>query len=103
MRDLIERINTDFSLLDRKAVFAFIYTAVGLTAIFYLKNQESVASFLIGTRFEDFGELISHSPNNNLPALGWWVAVVTIFYFVIPALCIRYFYGQRLSEYGLDF
>ena len=103
MRDLIDRINTDFSLLDRKAVFAFIYTAVGMTAIFYLKNQDSVAVFLTGTGLENFGDIIAHSPNNNLPALGWWVAVVTAFYFLIPALCIRYFYRENLSDYGLDF
>ncbi|MEP7149031.1 MAG: CPBP family intramembrane glutamic endopeptidase [Acidobacteriota bacterium] len=103
MPDLINRITTDFSLLDRKAIFALVYTAAGLTGIFYLKNQESVAAILTGTSLEGFGEFISHSPDNNLPALGWWVGVVTIFYFVIPALCIKYFYGQRLSDYGLNF
>jgi membrane protease YdiL (CAAX protease family) len=103
MRDLIDRINADFSLLDRKAIFAFIYTAVGLTAIFYLKNQDSVAAFLTATGFHNFGDIISRSPDNNLPALGWWVAVVTAFYFLIPALCIKYFYGEKLSDYGLDF
>ncbi|HUR98473.1 MAG TPA: CPBP family intramembrane glutamic endopeptidase [Pyrinomonadaceae bacterium] len=103
MRDLITRIKTDFSLLDRKAVFAFIYTAVGMTGIFYLKNQENLAEYLRGTRFENFGELICNSPNNNLPALGWWVGVVSVFYFVIPAICIRFFYNERLSDYGLDF
>ncbi|MEO8575030.1 MAG: hypothetical protein ABI481_13790, partial [Pyrinomonadaceae bacterium] len=103
MRELIDRINTDFSLLDRKAVFAFIYTAVGMTAIFYLKNQERVAALLTGTRLDHFGQFISQEQNNNLPALGWWVAVSTAFYFVIPAICIKYFYGDRLSDYGLDF
>jgi hypothetical protein len=38
MRDLIDRITTDFSLLDRKALFALVYAAAGLSAIFYLKN-----------------------------------------------------------------
>jgi membrane protease YdiL (CAAX protease family) len=103
MRDLINRINTDFSLLDRKAVFAFVYTALGLTGIFYLKNQEAVASWLSGTRLGRLGEFIAHSPDNNLPALIWWVAVVTLFYFVLPALCIRYLYGESLADYGLDF
>jgi uncharacterized protein len=103
MQDLINRINTDFSLLDRRAVFAFVYTAVGLTGIYYLRNQENVAAFLTGTWFENFGRNISQSPNNNLPALGWWVAVVTAFYFVIPALCIRFLYRESLSDYGLDF
>lgn len=103
MRDLINRITTDFSLLDRKAVFALLYSAAGLTAIFYLKNQENLAESLRKTRFENFGEYIAYSPSNNLPALAWWVIIVTIFYFVIPALGIRFLYGQKLADYGLNF
>ena len=103
MRDIITRITTDFSLLDRKAIFALVYTAAGLTGIYYLKNHENPALFLRGTRFENLGEFVAHSPANNLPALGWWVAVVTLFYFLIPALAVRFFYGERLSEYGLNF
>jgi membrane protease YdiL (CAAX protease family) len=103
MRDLIDRISTDFSLLDRKAVFALLYAAAGLTGIFYLKNQESLAAFLQGTRLEGLGEFIAHSSDNNLPALGWWVAIVMIFYFAIPALCIRFLYHETLANYGLSF
>ncbi|MEO8041073.1 MAG: CPBP family intramembrane glutamic endopeptidase [Acidobacteriota bacterium] len=102
MRELINRITTDFSLLDRKAVFSLVYAAIGLTGIYYLKNQESVATFLTGTRFEHFGQLIAHSPDNNLMALGWWVGVVTVFYLAIPALCIKHLYGENLSDYGLN-
>ena len=102
MRELINRITTDFSLLDRKAVFALVYTAAGLTGIYYLKNQENLATILTGTRLESFGHVIAYSPNNNLPALGWWVGVVTLFYFLLPALFIRFYYRESLSEYGLN-
>jgi membrane protease YdiL (CAAX protease family) len=102
MRDILNRITTDFSLLDRKAVFALLYTAAGLTGIFYLKNPDSVAAFLRGTRFSSFGESIAQSPNNNLPALGWWVAIVMLFYFVVPALFIKFYYRESLSDYGLN-
>lgn len=103
MRDLIDRFTTDITLLDRKAVFALLYAAAGLTCIYYLKNPENLATFLQGSRFEDLGEFIAHSPQNNLPALGWWVAVVTVFYFLIPAACIKYFYRESLRDYGLRF
>ena len=103
MRDLIDRIATDFSLLDRKAVFALVYTAFGLSAIFYLKNPENVASFLGGTAFEDLGNFIAYSPANNLPALGWWVFIVTSFYFVLPAVVIKCLYSESLADYGLNF
>jgi membrane protease YdiL (CAAX protease family) len=103
MRDVIDRFTTDITLLDRKAVFALLYAAAGLTGIYYLKNQESLAALLRGSRLEDLGEFIAHSPHNNLPALGWWVAVVMLFYFVIPALGIRFIYGESLGDYGLNF
>jgi membrane protease YdiL (CAAX protease family) len=103
MRDVIERITTDFSLLDRKAVCALVYAAAGLTGIYYLKNAENVAVALQGSPFEKFGEFIAHSPANNLPALGWWVGVVTVFYFLIPAACIKFLYRESLADYGLKF
>lgn len=101
MLEILDHIRSDISKLDRKAVFALVYAAVGLTGIYYLKNQEAVAKFLVGTSYEEFGNWIAYSPDNNLPGLGWWVAVVTVFYFVIPAFAIKRFYGERLSDYGL--
>jgi membrane protease YdiL (CAAX protease family) len=101
MLEILDHIRSDISKLDRKAVFALVYAAFGLTCIYYLKNQEAVAKFLTGTRFEDFGNWIAYSPDNNLPALGWWVVVVTFFYFVPPIIAIKYWYGERLSDYGL--
>ena len=103
MRNLIDRITTDFSLLDRKAVFALVYAAAGLTSIFYLKNQDNIAAILSGTSLEYLGGLITNVSSNNLPALGWWVFVVTVFYFAIPAVAIKYFYRESLADYGLNF
>ncbi len=101
MLEILDHIRSDIAKLDRKAVFALVYAAFGLTSIYYLKNQESVAKALVGTRFEEFGNWIAYSPDNNLPALGWWVGVVTVFYFVLPALAIKFLYRERLSDYGL--
>lgn len=101
MRRLIDQLTTDFSLLDRKAIFALVYAAVGLTGIYYLKDHVRVANTLSGTRFEDLGTYISDSSANNLPALAWWVTVVTVFYFVIPALWIKFRWRQDLADYGL--
>ena len=101
MRDLLDRFTTDLSLLDRKAIFALIYTAAGLSSIFYFKNQEAVAEVLRGTALERFGQIIAHGRGNNLPGLGWWVGIVTIFYFILPALAIKFIYREKLSDYGL--
>ena len=56
-----------------------------------------------GTRLEAFGNLVAHPTGNNLLSLGYWVFVVSIFYFVIPALCIRFLFRQRLADFGLNF
>jgi uncharacterized protein len=101
MIEILEHIRRDVAALDWKAVFALVYAAVGLTGIYYLKNQETVAKLLAGTQFEDFGNWIAYSADNNLPGLGWWVSVVTIFYFALPALAIKYLYRERLADYGL--
>jgi len=103
MHDLVEQIRSDLSKLDRRVIEALIYTAFGLTCIYYLKNQQAVAAFLAGTRLEWFGDLIARSPDNNLPGLGWWVAVVMAFYFVIPALIITKPWNAKLSDFGLRF
>jgi hypothetical protein len=103
MLEILEQIKQDVSKLDRRAVLALVYTAFGLTSIYYLKNQESVAAFLTGTRFEDFGQWIADSRDNNLPALGWWVGVVTIFYFLLPLLIIKFVWKANVSDFGLKF
>ncbi len=103
MLNLIDQFRADISLLDRKAIFALVYTAAGLTAIFYLKDPNVPTLLLKGSGFDKVGEYIAHPAANNLPALGWWVAVVTIFYFIIPALSVKYFYRESLADYGLTF
>jgi len=101
MLEVIDHIRRDLSELDRRAVTALIYTAFALASIFYLKNTEAVATSLRGTSLESFGDLIAYSPNNNMPALCWWVAVVTVFYFAIPVLIIKLLWKADLTEFGL--
>ena len=101
MHDILEQIRADISKLDRRAVTALCYTALGSTLIFYLKNELWVASVLSGTRFEDLGALIQRSADNNLPTLRWWVLLIMIFYLVIPALIIKFSWREDLSDYGL--
>ena len=103
MRDIFDRIEEDFALLDRKAIFALVYTAIGLTCISYLKNAdyiESTAS-LIGLR--SVSNNIEQSGVSNLALLGYWVTVSVFFYFVIPVVVLKLILKKRLSDYGLKF
>lgn len=103
MREISDRITSDFSLLDRKAMLAIVYTAVAMSCVYYLKNAETLASLLKNTRFADFGEFVARSPDNNLPALAYWVTVLMLFYFVLPALGVKFLFKRSLSDYGLNF
>lgn len=103
MIELITRIKEDFSLLDRKAIFALVYTAIGLTCIYYLKDPAYLAWMLNGTRFEAFGSYVALSSDNNLPALVYWVFISVLFYFVIPAAVLKFALKQDLHEYGANF
>src|SRR4029079_1888952 len=102
MLDIYRRFEDDLSLLDRKALFAMVYAAGGLTCIFYLKNPEVLYSFLRGTRFAEFGWFVASSGNNNFPALVWWVTIAVMFYVVLPVLAIKFLFRRPLSDFGLN-
>ncbi|MEO6050219.1 MAG: CPBP family intramembrane glutamic endopeptidase [Pyrinomonadaceae bacterium] len=103
MRELVSQIRGDLARLDRRAVFALVYAAVGLTCITYFKNPEYLAAILANTRFADIGAEAAHPTENNLYGLIWWVFVSVIFYFAIPALFVKFVQKRNLSEIGLNF
>ncbi len=103
MLDIVRQLRGDIAQLDRRAVFAFIYAAVGLTCISYFKNPDYLAAILVNTRFADVGVEAAHPTNNNLYGLIWWVFVSVFFYFVVPALFVRFVQKRKLSEIGLAF
>jgi hypothetical protein len=103
MHNVLRQFRSDLSEIDRRAAVALVYTAFGLTCIFYLKNQPAVAAFLEGTFLEDFGNFIAYSPENNLPGLGWWVFIVTIFYIIVPVFIIKFVWRANLKNFGLKF
>jgi len=103
MLDLARKIRDDLATLDRRAVFALVYAAIGLTCISYLKNPDYLATILSNTSFSFIGIEAAHPTNNNLYGLVWWVFVSVSFYFVVPALCVKFVQKQKLSEIGLAF
>ena len=103
MLEIAARIRNDFSRLDRRAVFALVYAAVGLTCISYLKNPDYFAAITRHTPLAAFGEEAANPTNHNLYGLIWWVFVSVTFYFIVPALFVRFVQKRRLSEIGLAF
>jgi len=102
MIDLARHIRADIAKLDQRAVFALVYAAIGLTCISYFKNPDYLAAILGSTRFTDIGEIAAHPTANNLYGLVWWVIVSVLFYFVVPALFVKFVQRRELSEIGLS-
>lgn len=103
MFDLFARIEEDFSLLDRRAIFAFVYTAIGLTCISYLKNADYMNASASMLGLENVARAIEQNEGSNLGLLAYWVAVSMLFYFVVPAAVLMFVFKGRLSDYGLNF
>lgn len=103
MLDLIAQIGKDFARLDRRTVFALVYAAAALTCITYLKNPEYLGALLANTPFANIGNEAVNPTANNLYSLVWWVLVSMMFYFVVPALFVKFVQKRRLSEIGFNF
>src|SRR6185369_11508055 len=102
MFDLFSRIEEDFSLLDRRAIFALVYTAVGLTCIYYLKDAAYLDALAGMLGLISWAHAIERSEVNNLNMLAYWASVSVFFYFVIPALVLKFVLGKKLSDYGFN-
>ncbi|MEP6945546.1 MAG: CPBP family intramembrane glutamic endopeptidase [Acidobacteriota bacterium] len=101
MLEIARQIRGDIRELDRRAVFALIYTAFGLTCISYLKDPQYLAVLLSNTRFAAIGEKATNPTDNNLYGLIWWVFVSVAFYFVIPAIFVSVVQNRKLTDIGL--
>src|SRR5436190_892205 len=96
MLEILSQIKPDISKLDRRAIAALVYAAAGLTGIFYLKKPEVADAFFGVNSF-------SNPADNNLKSLVWWVGIVTIFYFIIPAAIVKFHWKADLKDFGLQF
>ena len=101
MLELIPRIRDDFARLDRRMVFALVYAAIGLTCINFLKDPAYLNAILTHTPIAGVGEEAVNSTSNNLYGLIWWIVVSMTFYFLVPALWVKFVQKRSLSEIGL--
>ncbi|HRH43284.1 MAG TPA: CPBP family glutamic-type intramembrane protease [Pyrinomonadaceae bacterium] len=101
MLKIYESIRLDFANLDKITVFALVYAAFALTCIYYLNNIKTVSDILRNTPLNWFGEAISNTERNNLTQLGYWIGLLTVFYFIIPTIFIKFIFGKNLTDFGL--
>jgi hypothetical protein len=99
--DLAKHFISDLKALDRRMMFALLYAAIGLTCINFFKDAYYLNALLKNTLLASIGEEAVHPTANNLYALIWWIAVSMTFYFVIPALWVKFVQKRGLNEIGL--
>jgi hypothetical protein len=101
MWEILKGLGRDFRGLDSRAVFALVYAAIGLTLIAYGKDPQVLLWLVHNTPFKQIGQEAASPTANNLYGLLWWVVVSVVFYFVVPAACVRFIERRPLSEIGL--
>jgi uncharacterized protein len=101
MLHILNQMKSDAAKLDRRAVFALVYAAAGLTCIYYLKAPEFLVAILRFTPLRAVGEAALNPVDNNLYALIWWAIVSVFFYFVIPASVVVLVQKRALRDVGL--
>ncbi len=101
MLELAKQIRGDFAGLDSRAVFALVYTAFGLTCIAFFKDPWYFNALASATPLAEVADEAINPGSNNLYALTWWVFVSMAFYFIVPAIVVRFVQKRPLSEIGM--
>lgn len=101
MFEIAKQFKVDFGTLDRRAAFALIYAAVGLTLIFYLKDPKYLNLILSYTSFASIGIEAEFPAKSNLYGLVWWAYISVFFYVVPPLLYVLLVQKRKLSDIGL--
>ncbi|MEO5509229.1 MAG: CPBP family intramembrane glutamic endopeptidase [Longimicrobiales bacterium] len=103
MRELVTQFRNDFGALDRRALFALLYAPPALACIAYFKHPAYAGRLLDGTRLGSVLQHAAQRTDTNLYAMIWWGVVLVTFYFVVPALCVRFIQNRPLHEIGVAF
>ncbi len=103
MRKTYHEFKTDLSQSERRAAFTMIYAAFALSCIYYFSKVQVFAELVSNTWLSGFAKFLLSTDSNNLPALSFWIFVLMLFYFVIPAIVIKLILQKNLADYGLNF
>lgn len=104
-----EFINSDKkNSFNRNVLIICIVVCLSLTFIEYAGKNDGYYLLISFIKKIGLTEAASHiklyieqSANHQLFSLGYWVFIILAFYFLAPALIIKYLFRQKLSEYGL--
>jgi membrane protease YdiL (CAAX protease family) len=94
--------------VDRKVIIVLVAAALCLTAQRFVAMEEGIpaATALLNrlglTDLADrFHEAMWLAPGAKLNRLTWWGTVCMLAYVGVPALIVRFVFGERLRDYGV--
>ncbi len=97
--------NTTF---NKRVLIIAVTVCFSLACIEYVGKNDGYFLILKFIRYIGFAEtsdrlkfLIIHETNQQLFSLGYWVFTIFVFYFLIPAIIIKFIFRERLHDYGL--
>lgn len=100
-----QRSSKQIHKADYKAISVCIIVAFSLTMINYLGNFDfalgSLNSFGLTGAASGIKRFLIASSNERLAGLIWWACVSVFFYFIFPALFIRFVLREPMTNYGL--
>jgi uncharacterized protein len=94
----------DLSSVDHKAIIILLTSAFCMSMLKYFGEYDFLRVALIdlgGSSVVSSLDGLIVSKASNLGSLCYWVFSVLLFYFVIPAVIIKFIFRQSLSQYGL--
>lgn len=99
-----EKISTKQS--DKKVIIVLLIVTLSLVFIQYFGSLNFLIEALnnlhlnkLSTKIAELGHFF---PNNRLFHLSYWVFILIMFYFVIPVIVIKLFFGDKIGNYGLS-
>lgn len=96
-----DELKAEFRRVDRRAIFALIYAAVGLTCISYFRDPDWLFAIVRGLGSQELTFQLEFGRSDNLVALLWWAFISVFFYFVVPAIWIKFISKRLLADVGL--
>lgn len=92
---------------DYKVALVCIVTALVLTGSYYFSDYRYLVSLLQGLGLTDWAKQFRHAMTLHADAGFYqpiyWASVVIICYLVLPAICIKWIFRERFSDYGVAF
>lgn len=94
---------------NKKILIIAIVVCISLACIEYIGKNDGYYILLRFFTFLGFTEsadrikfFIEHEANHQLFSLAYWVFIILVFYFLVPALIIKLVFKEKLHDYGLS-